>query len=242
MKFPRVHAPRPTPRMPELAGFEARYDLLPAVRPLQQPAEAIRPLHWWAKDLQAGGDLLVDARFDAVTMTATISIRLASYQVVSVVRRHDDKPQMPRTLADVLAEAVWRLGTLGWTAELEEAVAQLRTVGLMAPPTKPDTRYLPGWVQQPDRAVRMAYWWAVILKQHRWKLYACGDAVARHGFIAEVPGVDGKSALVIYPGDMPDDGTAASALANHLARLGSGQRAFVQRVIGDAAAGQGRVV
>ena len=114
MKFPRVHAPRPTPRMPELAGFEARYDLLPAVRPLQQPAEAIRPLHWWATDLQAGGDLLVDARFDAVTMTATISIRLASYQVVSVVRRHDDKPQMPRTLADVLADAVCGLGTLGF--------------------------------------------------------------------------------------------------------------------------------
>ena len=42
--------------------------------------------------------------------------------------------------------------------------------------------------------------------------------MARHGFIAEVPGVGGESALVIYPGDMPDDGTAASALANHLAR------------------------
>ena len=133
------------------------------MRLLQPPAEAIRPLYWWAKDLQAGGDLLVDARFDAVTMTATVSIRLASYQVVSVVRRHDDKPQMPRTLADVLVESVWRLGSLGWGAELEEAVAQLRTVGLMATPMKPNTRYLPGWVQQPDRAVRMAYWRAVIL-------------------------------------------------------------------------------
>ncbi len=92
--------------MPELAGFEARYDLLPAVRPLQPPAEAIRPLYWWAKDLQAGGDLLVDARFDAVTMTATVSIRLASYQVVSVVRRHDDKPQMPRTLSEVDLSAI----------------------------------------------------------------------------------------------------------------------------------------
>ncbi|ANE83363.1 hypothetical protein A7U43_27955 (plasmid) [Mycobacterium adipatum] len=242
MKFPRIHAPRPTPRMPELAGFEARYDLLPAVRPLHQPAEAIRPLHWWAKDLQAGGDLLVDARFDAMTMTATVSIRLSSYQVVSVVRHHDDKPQTPRTLADVLAESIWRLGSLGWSAEIEEAVAQLRAAGLMATPAKPDTRYLPGWVQQPDRGVRMAYWWAGILKQHGWKLYACGDAVARHGFIAEVPRADGESALVVYPGGMPDDGTAASALANHLARLGSRQRAFVQRVIGDAAAGEGRVV
>jgi hypothetical protein len=41
---------------------------------------------------------------------------------------------------------------------------------------------------------------------------------------------------------MTDDGTEASALANHLARLGADQRKFVQRVIGDAAAGEGRVV
>jgi len=41
---------------------------------------------------------------------------------------------------------------------------------------------------------------------------------------------------------MPADGTEASALANHLARLGMSQRKYVQRVIGDAAAGEGRVV
>lgn len=57
-----------------------------------------------------------------------------------------------------------------------------------------------------------------------------------------MPGADGDSALVIYPGVMPDDGTEASALANHLARLGVSRRTFVQRVIGDAAAGEGRVV
>ena len=53
---------------------------------------------------------------------------------------------------------------------------------------------------------------------------------------------DGDPVLVVYPGGMPDDGTEASALANHLARLGTSQRKFVQRVIGDAAAGEGRVV
>ena len=53
---------------------------------------------------------------------------------------------------------------------------------------------------------------------------------------------DGDPVLVVYPGGMPADGTEASALANHLARLGTSQRKYVQRVIGDAAAGEGRVV
>lgn len=243
MKLPRVHAPRPAPRMPELAGFEARFDALPVAR-THQPADVVRPLYWWATDLRAGGDILVDARFDPETMTATTRVRLASYRTLTVVRRHDDKPRMPAGLVDLIGEAVWRLGSLGWTEELEQMVARLRMLGLMATPVavKPCTRYLPGRVQQPERAVRIAYWWSAVLKRHGWKLYACGDAAAQGGFIAEVPGADGESVLVIYPGAMADDGTEASALANHLAQLGTGQRAFVQRVIGDAAAGEGRVL
>ena len=243
MKLPRVLAHRPAPRMPELVGFEPRFDALPALRG-HQPVEVVRPLYWWAKDLRARNDLLVGAHFDAATMTATVTVRLASYQVVESVRRHDDKPRLAHDLPALIAEAVWRLGSLGWTGELDEMAGVLRTYGLSATPAaiKPDTRHIPGWVQQPDRAARIAYWWAAALKRHGWKLYACGEALAQYGFIAEVPGADGDAALVVYPGGMPDDGTEASALANHLARLGSSQRMFVQRVIGDAAAGEGRVL
>jgi hypothetical protein len=47
--------------------------------------------------------------------------------------------------------------------------------------------------------------------------------------------------LAVYRGDMADDGTEASALAHHLARLGATQRRYVQRVIDDTATGQGQV-
>lgn len=243
MKLPRTLTSRPAPRMPELAGFEACYD---AIAPLRShhPAEVVRPLYWWACTLRDSGDVLADAHFNAETMTATVKVRLASYRIVEVVRRHDDKPHLPRTVIELFAEAVWRLGSLGWTTELEDMTDLLRARGLMVwlPLVTPSTRYLPGWVQQPDRGVRTAYWWAATLKQHGWKLYACGDAAAQHGFIAEIPGTDGADpVLAIYPGDMADDGTEASALAHHLARLGSTQRRYVQRVIDDTATGQGRV-
>ena len=196
------------------------------------------------QDLRANGDVLVDARFDAAMMAATVTVRLASYQVVEVMRRHDDKPRLPHDLAALIAEGVWRLGTLGWTDELEEMIGLLRTLGLTATPAvvKPSTRHIPGWVHQPDRAVRIAYWWSVALKRHGWKLYACGDAVAQHGFIAEIPCADGDPVLVVYPGGMPADGTEASAFGQPSRAARDEPAEYVQRVIGDAAAGKGRVV
>ena len=62
---------------------------------MHQPAEVVRPLYWWAKDLRTSGDVLVDARFDAAMMAATVTVRLASYQVVEVVRRHDQAAATP---------------------------------------------------------------------------------------------------------------------------------------------------
>ena len=243
MKLPRALAQRPTPQMPGLAGFEPRFDAVPAPR-MPQPAEVVRPLYWWAKDLRDRGDILVGARFDAARLAAVVTVRLASYRVVEVVRRHDDKPRMPHDLPTLLAEAVWRLGALGWTDDLDALLDLLRVVGLMSARAsiRSCTKQIPGWVSQPDRGVRIAYWWALGLLRHGWRLHACGDALARYGFIAEIPDVDGGAMLVVYPGDMADDGTEASALANHLARLGKSQRQFVQRVIADAAAGKGRVI
>jgi hypothetical protein len=139
--------------MPELVGFEPRFDAIPTPR-VHQPAEVVRPLYWWAKDLRANGDILTSVHFHAVTMEATVTARLASYQVAEVARRHDDKPRLPRDLLELIAEAVWRLGALGWAEELTEAILLLRTLGLIAAPAAmtPRTRHIPGWVQQPDRA------------------------------------------------------------------------------------------
>lgn len=242
MKLPRILTNRPAPGMPTLAGFEPRFDTLPAPRG-RQPAEVVRPLYWWAVDLQTRNDLLVDACFDATTLAATVTVQLSSYQVVQAVRRHDDKPQLAQDLPQLIAEAVWRLGVLGWTAELDELTGMLRACGLSAAPRRatPDARHIPGCVQQPDRATRIAYWWAVALTRRGWQLHACGDALAQYGFMAEVPGAEGNRTLVIYPGGMTDDGTEASALANHLARLGPSQRTLVQRIINGSATGEGRV-
>ena len=65
VKLPRVLTQRPTPRMPDTCRVRAplRRDRDPAAR--AQPAEVVRPLYWWAKDLRDRGDVLVGARFDA---------------------------------------------------------------------------------------------------------------------------------------------------------------------------------
>ena len=66
-----------------------------------------------------------------------------------------------------------------------------------------------------------------------------------HGFIAEVPRRGGDTDLVIYPGDMPSDGTAAAALANHLARLARlspRHQSLARQVIADASANRGRAI
>lgn len=243
MKLPHVLPHRPMPRMPELAGFAPRFDAIAFVAAHAQPVKGIRPLYWWARELRSCGEILVNVEFDTDTKTATVSVRLASHRVVTVLRRHDNKCEMPHDLPTLIAEAVWRLGSLGWTAELRAVLDLLSQVGLiLAPaPARRCTDLLPDLGYQPDRAVRMAFWWAQALKRHGWRLDACGDAVARGGFVAEIPNADGGLDLVIYPGDMADDGTEASALANHLARLGKSQRRVVERVIGGTAAGEGRV-
>lgn len=243
VKLPHVLPHRPMPRMPELAGYAPRFEAIPSVAAHAQPAKGIRPLYWWARELRDRGDILVNVEFDSVTRTATVGVRLASYQVITVQRHHDIRCDMPHDLPTLMAEAAWRLGSLGWTAELRSVVDQLGRLGLllMPAPVRRSTDLLPDLGRQPDRAVRMAYWWAQALKRHGWRLDACGDAIARGGFIAEIPNADGGKDLVIYPGDMADDGTEASALANHLARLGKSQRRVVSRIISDAATGQGRV-
>lgn len=239
----RVLTKRPTPRMPELAGFEPRFDAVPLPR-AHQPAHVARPLFWWAKDLRARGDILVGIGFDAATVTVTVTVRLASYRVITVVRRPDDKPCAPRDVPELIAEGVWRLGALGWADLVEEVGGALSAAGLIATavPARSCTAAIPGWGRCVDRGVRIAYWFAAALLRHGWRLHACGDPAARYGFIAEIPAAGGGRDLVIYPGDMADDGTEASVLANLCARLGFAQRAALQQILSDAAAGTGQVI
>ncbi|MBI2699669.1 hypothetical protein EI067_18575 [Mycobacterium paragordonae] len=236
MKLPRALAQRPTPQMPDLPGFEPCFDPLPVSQGHQLPP-AVRPLYWWAAALRTEGDVVVDMRFDRSSMVATITVRQASYRLTSVVRRCEDTACIPQNLPALMAEAVWRLGALGWTGEFAALVDRMRAAGVVARPaaTGRCVTPIPRWLRQPDTEVRVAYWWAMKLIEHGWRLHACGDAVARHGFIAEIPTTGAEPLLVVFPGDMAHDGSEASALARHLARLGSGQRMVVQTIVDHAA-------
>lgn len=243
MKLPHTLGHRPTPQMPALAGFEPCFDPIPTPR-TKQPAQVVRPVYWWTKELRARGDLLLDVHFDTTLVAAHVSVRLASHRVIEVVRRNDHNPALAHDVPTLLAEAVWRLGALGWTEQLDEVLDLLRSVGLLsaAAPIRACTAPIPGLLRQPDRGVRIAYWWALALLRHGWRLHACGQELARYGFIAAIPREDGEPMLAVYPGDMADDGTEAAALANHLGRLGNCQRQLIQRLVVDAAAGNGQVV
>lgn len=236
MKLPRTPA-RPTPLMPELPGFEPCFDPLPASRG-HQPSPAVRPLYWWAAALRQGGDAVVDMRFDRSLMAATVVVRLSSHRVISAVRRWEDTARIPADLPALMAEAVWRLGALGWAGELSALVDRMRAAGLIAQPAAVGrcVRPIPRWPHQPDADVRVAYWWAMRLIDRGWRLHACGDAVARYGFFAEIPSPgDAQPLLVVFPGDMTEDGSEASALARHLARMERDQRAVVRSLVDHAA-------
>lgn len=229
--------------MPSLAGFEPRFAPIPSSQ-FKQPAPVVRPLYWWTTELRRRGDLLLGVHFDTNQLAASVRVRLASYRIVEVVRSNDCNPALPHDVPTLLAEAVWRLGALGWAEQLDELLELLRAVGLMSAPApiRKCVAPIPGRVSQPERGVRIAYWWALALLRQGWVLYACGEDVARFGFVAEIPDALGESRLVVYPGDMAEDGTQAAALARHLARLGTRQRRLVRQVLADTAVGKGRVL
>ncbi|WP_406774579.1 hypothetical protein [Mycobacterium sp. SMC-21] len=62
---------------------------------------------------------------------------------------------------------------------------------------------------------------------------ALGEQLAGGGFIAEIEVTDGESVWVVFPRNMPDDGTEASALANFLQRLTFDQRNYLRRLLAD---------
>jgi len=197
-----------------------------------QPLPEVRPLYWWARDLQARGCLLQSVHYSPSEPAAVVSVRLPSHRVVHVLRNGSNQ-SAPTDLPTVLAEAVFQLASGGWVDEINNILALLRNSRLLIQPQPASRSYahIPGFISQPARPVRVAYWWANALQARGWRLSALGDLVARGGFIAEIPEGLGPPVWAIYPRGIPEDGTAATALANSLQRLTFEQRRYLERLV-----------
>jgi hypothetical protein len=197
-----------------------------------QPLPAVRPLYWWARELHEQGCQLQAVYYRPSDLAAVVTVRLPSYRVVHVLRKAGDQAA-PTDLPTMLAEAVRQLVTGGWADQTNDMLALLRNSRLLIQP-QPAARnsaYLPGLINQPARPVRVAYWLAHALQVRGWQVSALGDPVARGGFIAEIPEGSGESIYAIYPRDIPEDGTEATALANSLQRLTFEQRRHLERLV-----------
>jgi hypothetical protein len=120
-----------------------------------------------------------------------------------------------------------------WVDETADALALLTGPHLLKRP-RPVARnsaHIPGMICQPPRPVRVAYWWANALQAQGWRLRALGERLAGGGFIAEIGVMGEESVWVVFPRNMPDDGTEASALANFLQRLTYDQRNYLRRLL-----------
>jgi len=225
-------ASRPIPELPLLAGYEPQFTFIPGAGS-NQPASAVRPVYWWAQALNRQGYVVRRVWFGPKSMTAVVVLELPSHRVVELVRRPQDT-SAARDLPSLLLEAVWRLSASGWVRDLAGVVGLLDRAAPLAPLTVCE-QCIPGVRVQPERLVRVLYWWARRLLGHGWRLEAMGDVVAGGGFIAQIPGPGGPL-LVIYPSRMRHDGTEAAALANSLHRLSRPQRALLAQLVDAAAA------
>lgn len=121
----------------------------------------------------------------------------------------------------------------GWTNETADMMALLGDSRLLKQSCSAERNaaHIPGMICQPPRPVRVAYWWANALQAQGWRLCALGEQLAGGGFIAEIGLAGGESVWVVFPRNMPDDGTEASALANFIQRLTFDQRNYLRRLV-----------
>ncbi|WP_418002238.1 hypothetical protein ACNO8X_18920 [Mycobacterium sp. PDNC021] len=197
-----------------------------------QPLPEVRPLYWWARALQQEGCLLQAVSYSPNEPAAVVTVRLPSHRVVHV-RCAGDDPAEHTDLPSVLAAAICQLHSGDWADDTNRMLALLQNLRLLIEP-RPAARnsaHISGLISQPARSVRVAYWWAEALQARGWRLSALGHPMARSGFIAEIPEGPGQFVLAIYPRDIPDDGTEASALANSLQRLTFEQRRYLARLV-----------
>lgn len=86
---------------------------------------------------------------------------------------------------------------------------------------------LPGFINQPRRQVRIAYWMVKDLQKRGIRVREVGQRSARGGFIAVYAG----DREVIYPPAATDDGTAAGSLAHHISTLTFADRESLARLV-----------
>lgn len=216
-------------------AYPPHFAALPLNSAAVQPVPAVRPLYWWARALQQQGCLLQAVSYSSSEPAAVVTVRLPSRRVVHVRCTGDDLAEST-DLPSVLAAAICQLSSGDWADDTNRMLALLQNLRLLIQP-QPAARnsaHISGLISQPARPVRVAYWWAEALQARGWRLSALGEPMARSGFIAEIPEGPGESVLAIYPRDIPDDGTEASALANSLQRLTFEQRRYLARLISHA--------
>jgi hypothetical protein len=112
-------------------------------------------------------------------------------------------------------------------------LALVRSSGVRKPPrsAQRNSAHIPGMIYQPPRPVRVAYWWATALRAQGWRLFEVGEQIAGGGFIAEIGLVGNEPVWIVFPRNMPDDGTEASALVYQLQRLTFDQRDYFRRLL-----------
>lgn len=211
--------------LPHLDEFPSCSGPIRGLRDDQQPEAVIRELYWLARALHDKGWGLRTLSFSPADRSARMKVLTPTFQAVEYLRRDGARPA-PSDLPTLLLESVWRLGVAGWDSELTELVALLWRWGILQNPARISVceRPIHGARRQPERAVRVAYWWARELMSHGWIIEALGEEAAGGGFVADIPGIDhAPRRLAIYPRGMVEDGTPASALANHLHLLTGAQ-------------------
>lgn len=89
---------------------------------------------------------------------------------------------------------------------------------------------LPGFFNQPSRAVRTAYWSVRDLSDEGWVVHVVGEPVARGGFIAETPG---GRLVVHHRATGGDVCQLADRVVNHLGQLSHDERDYLRRLLAE---------
>lgn len=245
-----IEVDMPAPELPTLDGYAPCYSLLPQVDLQAQPARAVLPLYWWAAKLhkqcwgirelhyrdagyphaEAGGIRIGPDATQSNMGVATLVVQKPNYQIQTLARTEPDRASVV-DLADLIVESTLRLGLSGYGDEIARLVKVMWVRALLQRPAavRPSHRPIRGVGRsQPCLAVRIAYWWACELMSHGWRLEGFGQL---GGFVANVPNGADDATLFVYPSDMDDDGTEASALARQVGHLTEWQCAELQELI-----------
>lgn len=225
------------PVLPEVSAFPAFSQEIPRLgRWRAQPHEVLRPLYWWVQQMLARGFAVRELKFEPIGRTAEL-VYESPDRLVSTLRRKEFGRLAVDGLPSLMVEYVWRLGACGWGADIDGLVSLLRGLGLVQSARRAADcdAALPAGVVEPDSLVRLGFWRLKELVGYRWRVEMLRHG-AGGGFVATLP----SGEMVTFPAAMPDDGTAAAALAGVLRRMDLRQYSALTQHAGLAAASEGR--